>query len=163
MADAPWTPKFTLGLFPTIQRHIREGGTYAGLWDAVHAADLAPDAATVARLFRRAAGGVAAEVREARYRGSVDRDLYLARRPGGDHIAPLDRTYLKTPWRQVVRVIGTNPLTGAPASQRISVQFSRLLTRGEAIQVAMDAVIAGKARYDLTAEDAEYEVTWRRE
>ncbi|MGH2690265.1 MAG: hypothetical protein ACRDKW_15880 [Actinomycetota bacterium] len=160
---ARWSPKLSRGLWGLVQRSVREGAGIADVRDAAARAGETPDAPTLSHLYSRAVAGEAMVRAEARYRGSVDRGIYLNRRPSGQNIAALPTGFsLLGRYRQVVQVFGTDPLTGAPTSAFVNVQFDRLLTRGEAIDLALGAVGTGTG-YNLTdVEDAEYHATWRR-
>lgn len=161
---AAWTPKFTKGLWGLVQTHVAAGGRLADLRGAAQAIGEAPHPATLSHLYSRAVEGQAVADTEFLYRGRVDRDVYLARRPAAGMIAVLPDEFSMTGrWRQVIRVLGTNLVTGEEASQFVNVQFDRLLSRGEAIDLALGAVVAGRARYAMTAEAAEYWTTWRLE
>ncbi len=161
MADA-WSPKLTAGLWAWTKGAARAGLSLADVRAAATSQGFEPDAATLSHLYARAVGGAFAEREEQRYRASVDQSVYLARRPGGSNIATSAIGAQTAPWHQVVKVTGTNTATGAPASQFVTVAWDRLLSRGEAIEFATAAVVGGRARYEMTAQDAEYVVTWRR-
>ena len=158
---AEWTPRLTRGLWSAVQGAVRDGLSLADVRGAMAGIGETPDASTLSHLYSRAVGGEYARGREADYRASVDRDLYLGRRPGGANIATLPRGWtMLGRWRQVVKVTGRDTVTGREATQYVNVQFDRLLTRGEAIDLAMQAVVGGVGRYRMTAEAAEYDATW---
>lgn len=156
---AKWTPKLTFGLWGIVQSAVAAGWNMAGVFDAVHAAGAAPDAATLAHLYSRAVGGDFIERAEASYSASVDRETYMNRRPGRPLIANLPKGFkMYAPYRQVVQLHGFDPLTGLAADQYINVQFGRLLSRGDAIDLA----IAAGEHYLTGPVTADYVATWRK-
>ncbi len=159
---AEWSPNLSRGLWGLVQGAVRDGFNLADVRGALAALDERPDAATLSHLYARAVGGVAMTAREADYRGRVDPGTYLARRPSGDHIADLPRGFsLAGRYRQVVQVTGQDPLSGRPTSVYVNVQFDRLLSRGEAIELALGAVHGGSPRNLLGDLEATYHATWR--
>jgi hypothetical protein len=160
---ANWSPNLTRGLWGLVQGAVRDGFRLADVRSAAASAGEAPDAATLSHLYSRAVGGEAMIRSEADYRGRVDPDTYLARRPTGGHIAPLPRGFsLAGKYRQVVQVSGTSTLTGQPTSAYVNVQFDRLLSRGEAIELALGAVAGDPGRYGLENIEGTYHATWSR-
>lgn len=157
MAD--WSPNLTRGLWGIVQGIVRDGGDLADTRAAVRAAGEAPDAATLSHLYSRAVGASATREAEADYRGRVDPDTYLGRRPSGQLVQPLpDGFSMAGRYRQVVAVTGTDALTGKARVQYVNVQWDRLLTRGEAVDLALAAVAEG---YGLVGPLAgSYDSTW---
>lgn len=157
---ASWSPKLTRGLWSVVQGGVRDGLPFMAFQAAARAAGEAPDAATLSHLYSRAVGGEVVQRAEADYRGRVDPDTYLSRRPGADHIASLPRGFrLAGAYRQVVRVTGKDALTGQERAQFVNVQFSRLLSRGEAVDLALATSAEG---YGLVGPlTATYWQTWR--
>jgi hypothetical protein len=157
-----WSPRFTRALWGLVSRAVGEGMGIADVRERLREEGVAPDAATLSHLYSRAVASAAATRAEADYRSRVDPDVYLGRRPGGQHIADVPQGWtLSARWRQVIRVTGTDPLTGTTITRRVSVISDRLLTRGEAIDRARAAVGADPAAYGVEAPEFEYELTLR--
>lgn len=159
---AVWSPKLSRGLWGLVQGAVREGFGIADVRAGARAAGETPDAATLSHLFSRAVGGEFARRSEAGTRDRTDPDTYLARRPGGANIADLPRGFALTgAYRQVVRVTGNDPATGQPTSVFSNVQFSRLLSRGEAVDLAVAGVTENCSPECLDDPVGEYWTTWR--
>ncbi len=168
-----WTPSLTRGLWSALQRYTNEGGTFAGARDqaavyrsgeiAAGRADPGmPDAATLSHIYSRAVGQSAVARAEAAYRGAVDPATYLARRPSGRLVAPNPIGWGQAGnYYHVVTVTGTDPITGALKRQPISVVWPRLLSRGEAIDLAKAAVAGGSPPGITGPLEGEYMTTWR--
>lgn len=160
---AVWGPKQTFGLWSTVQGAVADGWNLEGVRRELRRADLFTDAATLSHLYSRAVAGDSTARAEADYRSRVDPDTYSARRPGAGLITDLPTGFRSAGrYRQVIRVLGTHVATGADASQVVAVTFDRLLSRGEALDEAMEAVRRGLGRYQIDVADAEYITTWRR-
>jgi hypothetical protein len=144
-----------------VQGAVRDGMALADVRDVVREAGERPDAATLSHLYSRAVEGGSRRDHEGGYRDSVDRDLYLNRRPGAGNIARMPEGFgMAGKYRQVVQVTGLDPVTGKPASVYVNVQFDRLLTRGEAIDLGIAAVQGGSPTQLLGALEADYVATW---
>lgn len=159
---AEWSPKLTRGLWGLVQAAVRDGAGIADVRAAARAAGETPDAATLSHLYSRVAGGSFARDQEARTRAGVDPDTYLNRRPGGANIADLPAGFsMAGRYRQVVKVTGLDTLTGGRKAVFVNVQFDRLLSRGEAIDLALGAVRQGSPEALGGDLEADYESTWR--
>ncbi len=159
---APWSPNLTRGLWGVVQGAVRDGFHLADVRSAAVGAGEAPDAATLSHLYSRAVGGAAVQRAEADYRSRVDPDTYLTRRPSGKLVSPLPLGFsIAGKYRQVVAVTGGDPLTEQSRTVYVNVQFDRLLSRGEAIELALGAVAKGSPQPLVGPTSGEYVTTWR--
>jgi hypothetical protein len=127
---------------------------------AIQDQEIRPDAATFSHLYRQAVSARHVAGQEAQYRGSVDRNIYESRRPGGENIVNSPWALPKQ-WRQVVRVSGTDPTTGQSRDLFVNIDTDRLLTRGEAIEQATIAAAQSPLIQLFDADVTDYETTWR--
>ncbi len=154
--------KLTRGLWGIVQGAVRDGAHLADVRAATAGLDPAPSASTLSHLYSRAVGGAAVQRAEADYRSRVDPDTYLARRPSGQLVSPLPLGFsMAGRWRQVVAVTGGDPLTGQSRTVYVNVQFDRLLSRGEAIELALGAVAKGSPQPLVGPLSGDYVTTWR--
>lgn len=152
---AEWSPRLTRGLWSSVQRAVREGRSLAEVRDAVHATGERPDAATFSRLYSRAVEGEFQRQREAEYRQRISPELYLRRRPGADLHARLPYS-LPGRYRQVVQITGRDLLTGNQVTRYVNVDTPRLVSRGDAIQTALDLNAETPKGILMDVEDATY-------
>jgi hypothetical protein len=161
VAGESWSPRLTRGLWGVIQRAVREGLSLADARDAARAAGERPDAATLSHLYSRAVAGASNARAEADYATRVDRETYLARRPSGRFVARLPQGFsMSTRWRQVVAVTGVDPVSRRTVRQYVNIQSDRLLSRGEAIDMAIARVEHGSPRPLIGPLEADYDSTW---
>jgi hypothetical protein len=133
-----WGPKLTSGLWGAVQGAVRGGFNLLGTREAVGRAGIAPDAATLAHLYSRAVGIEDKRLAEAAYRGTVQPDTYLARRPSGKLVGVMPRGFsMSDRWKQIVAVTGIDPLTGTSKVMYVSVMNGRPITRGQAVGDAL--------------------------